>query len=525
MSYTNKLHGCIHWGELIKGDSPCGEDISLAEEFDLLNNEIGKAKSLHSDQKTDWVVVYELAETLLSRSKDLWLFAYGIVAVYHTKAPSDCANCVNSLTGLLASQWHSLYPSLKRPKRRLAPIEWLCNKFHSIADNTAFLNLTPAEIMDLNTAFFGLQDTIDSFAPDNDLTFRSILNAQFQSGQQTEKDSTPIIEPAKSKITDSQTKSTPQPIRDTLGEIEKSSIIPPAALPQVIRAINDNARQLGDHLLALSKEDERSYLLHRIATWATLLQLPPSNSNGLTQLYCPVPSDVADMYKAGVKEKRFSEVLPQIEQATSKAPFWFDGQHLVVMCLEGLSYTLPAVSIKHALAQLIQRFPEILSLKFKDGTPFASPKTATWVESFIPSVIGANSFGVGMQTFAADSSYVDESKLLQEAIAVSLEKDFKEGLGVLGTVAPGKNRGFLRHCLLKAKFCSAAGQTQAAGFILKSIIEKLKNWDLLEWEPELAAEAISLLLSVSPKQKEPDEELQTILHTLSLETAISVSRH
>lgn len=519
MPYTDELHGFAHWGAPLSGDSPCGEDISLDEVFDQLNDEIGKDKSLHSEQKTDWVAVLQLADSLLTRSKDLWPFSYGIIAVFHTKTAQDCANCVTSLSELLTSQWQPLYPSLKRPKRRIAPLKWLCDKFHTIAENTAFLNLTPSEITALNSAFSSLQDTIDSVLPDNDLSFRSILATQLHSGQEAG-GSESGSGPAQQKSTGAAARATTQPIRKTLDEIEKSSIIPHAVLPQVIRAINDNARQLGDHLLALSKEDERPYLLHRIAMWATLLQLPPSDSTGQTQLYCPVPADVADMYKAGVKEKRFSEVLPQIEQAASKAPFWFDGQHLIVLCLEGLSYTLPAISIKHALAQLFQRFPEIVTLKFNDGTPFASPKTATWVESFIPSLIGTNPFGVSAQSFTSDSPHADEAKLLQEAIALSLDKDFKDGLAVLGSVPPGKNRAFLRHCLLKAKFCSVAGQTQAAGFLLKSIIGKLKNWDLLDWEPELTAEAVSLLFSVSSKQKEPDEELLSLMHTFTLEAAI-----
>ena len=520
MPYEGSLRGMTYWGGLITGESPCGEDLSLDPEFELLSDEIGKDKSLHGDQKTDWIVVFELSDSLLSRTKDLWPFSYGIVAVYHTKTVTDCANCVNSLTELLSAQWGSLHPSLKRPKRRMAPLKWMCDKFHSIADNTAFLNLSPKEIAVLNDAFHCLQDKLDALLPDNEFTFKSILRKQLGSSQEntavSEQLAGAVQKPAAAASTP-----VPQNMGRTLEQIEKSSIIPSAALPQVIRTINENARQLGDHLLAINSEDERGYLLHRVANWGTLLQLPPSDANGLTQLSCPVPPDMIDMYTAGVNDKRYSEMLPLIERAASKAPFWIDGQHLIVKCLEGMSASLPAFSVKHALAQLVSRLPDILSLKFKDGRAFASPKTVTWVDSFIPVILGGNPFGGGAHMFSGGSAEADELKLLQDAIAAAGENDFKAGLEVLGHVPPGKSRGFLRHCILKARYCSAAGRQEASAHILKFMIDKLKTWDLLDWEPELTAEAVSQLLSHSSKQKEPDEELQSLLYAISLETAIA----
>lgn len=520
---TTVVRGVAHWGTVLHADAPCGEDLCLDPEFELLSQEIGRDKSLHGTQKTDWVVVYELSDSLLTKTKDLWVFAYGIVAVYQIRSIADCIYCVNSLGELLATQWQTLHPSLKRPKRRVAPLKWMCDKFLSIADSTAFLNLSPNDIRALNSAFAGLQERLDSLLPENDLTFGSILRSRLGGEQESPAVSEPSGSDAKRKPQATAPKTQPQPLQATLENIEKSSIIPSAALPQVIRTINDNARQLGDHLLALNKEDVRAYKLHRTGTWDTLLQPPPSDQNGMTELYCPIPPDMIDMYSAGVNDKRYSEMLPQIERAASKSPFWFDGQYLVVKCLEGISAVLPAIAVKHCLAQTVKRFPELLSLKFKDGRPFASPKTVTWIDTFLPVILGNTPFGQGSQVFSNGGTQADEAKRLQDAIALSLEGGFKAGLNLLGDVPPGKTRGFLRHSLLKARYCSAAGHPQAATHILKSIIEKLKLWDLLEWEPELTAESVSLLLSLTQRPRKPDEELQSLLHIISLETALSAS--
>jgi len=516
MPSIDKWEGFEHWEEILTEESPCGNDLSLDPEFEQLREEVGKDTSIHGDQKTDWLVVYELVDSLLARSKDIWFFAYGTIAVYHIRNTAECTKCVNSLSSILSSQWSHLHPPLKRLKRREAPLKWLCDKFHHLSVSTAFIDVNPKDITALNAAFVRLQDQFDVLLPDNKLTFRSILRARLENGQEMSQPK--AIAAAKSSAPAVSQSSLP--LRNTLEAIEKRSNIPAVALPQVIRAINDNARQLGDHLLALNKEDERAYQLHRVALWGTLLQLPPSAVNGQTQLSCPIPSEVISMYTNAVNDKRYAEMLPQIERDASNVPFWLDGQYLIVLCLEGISATTVAVSIKHSLAQLIRRFPDILSLKFKDGRPFASLKTAAWINSFVSTILGSGLYAAAGQLVVSDAAQVDEYNKLQEAIALSTKGDFKAGLDLLGGAHPGKNRSFIRQSVLKAKYCIAVGQLQAATHLLKTILDKLKAWDLLDWEPELSAEVISLLLSLGSKLNESDDELQALLHFISLETAV-----
>lgn len=524
MPQVDELRGLKYWGNVFEGDAPCGEDLSLDPDFELLTAEIAKDKSIHANQKTDWVVVYELSDSLLTRNKDLWAFCSGIVAIYYTKTVTECVTSVNSLAGISSTHWQSLYPSLKRPKRRRAPLKWMCDKFRAIAENTAFLNHSPKELGELNAAFRNLQDIVDALQPDNDLTFTSIIRNQIDECLSEEFPTHQAAANSRYSQKGKESNQTPQSMRSSLEEVEKSSIIPSTALPHVIRTINDNARQLGDHLLAISIEDERAFQLHRVATWTTLLQLP-IEQNGMTELTCPIPQDLIDMYTMGVNDKRFSEMLPQIERSASKAPFWFDGHYLIVKCLEGMAAILPASSVKHSFCQLISRFPDLLTMKFKDGRPFASPRTVTWIDSFLPAMTGNLPYAVGEKNLTRDAVLVDETKLLQDAIALLQDKNFKTGLDRLGSVPPGKNRAFLRHSLVKARYCSAAGQTNAALQLLRSVLGKLKDWDLLEWEPELTGEVVSLLLSLSPKpKKDEQEELQLLLHTYCLETAIAAKK-
>ena len=88
MPYEGSLQGMTHWGVLIPGESPCGDDLSLDPEFELLHDEIGKDKSLYGDQKTDWIVVFELSDSLLSRTKDLWPFSLLTLAMEREVPPA-----------------------------------------------------------------------------------------------------------------------------------------------------------------------------------------------------------------------------------------------------------------------------------------------------------------------------------------------------------------------------------------------------------------------------------------------------
>ena len=529
MSDIAKDVGFQNWEAQIPGELPCGEDLSFEPEFEQLGSEVGKDTSIHGDQKTNWVVVHELADLLLKRSKDIWFFAYGAIAVHYTRGVADCAQCIKSLNSILSTQWTNLHPSLHRPKRREAPLKWLCNKFHHISSSTAFIGARPNDVMALNAAFGELQDTLDTLLPDNALTFKSILRSKIEGSSEISTGTgtgigtgigppNNIAAPKQTAVVHSQEAPLAQ---NTSGQPEKRSTISASTLPQVIRAINDNTRQLGDHLLALNREDERAYHLHRVALWGTLLQLPPSEVSGLTQLTCPIPMEVITMYTNAVHDNRHGEILSQIERDASNAPFWLDGQYLVVLCLEGISATSVAFSVKHSIAQLIQRFPDILNLKFKDGMPFASNKTATWINSFASSILIDAPHAVNGQQIVNSAHLPDEHAMLQEAIELSVKGNFKAGLEILGVIPPGKSRGFMRQSVLKAKYCIAVGQLEAASQLLKAVIDKLRAWDLLDWEPELSAEAIKLFQSLTAKRKGVDSELQAILHFLSLETALA----
>ena len=79
----------------------------------------------------------------------------------------------------------------------------------------------------------------------------------------------------------------------------------------------------------------------------------------------------------------------------------------------------------------------------------------------------------------------------------------------------------VRQGLLLARYCIAAGNKKAAVRLLQSLYGQLEKWELLDWEPELSARIISLLLSLQPKDRGSGAELMlSRLHWLHLATAV-----
>jgi type VI secretion system protein VasJ len=327
----------------------------------------------------------------------------------------------------------------------------------------------------------------------------------------------PSQEPGKSS-------QSPLYLQDVLTRIEHEGRVPAAVLPQLIRTCIEQLRQLAGHFLAADVTDERAYMLHRAAVWGTLLQMPLAEADGKTQIQCAIPSDMLQAYVHGLDSKRYAEILPQLERSAGKAPFWLDGHYMVARCLEGLEANGAFNAVRHALIQLVGRFPNILSCSFKDGMPFASPRTRSWIESLLNSPFsGIRAAATCSEAQDLTPDTLQDEKRLQEAIALYLESGFTAGLHHLGAVLAGRSRMAVKHGLLQARYCLAAANKQAAMSLLQGLYSKLVEWDLLDWEPELSAQILSLLLANQGKsQNGTTEAMASQLHRLHLDKALDV---
>jgi len=507
------------WVKPLAADNFCGEDASFSEEFEVLKAEVDKDTSIHANGSTDWVIVLRMATEFFSgKSKNLWALAYGVYAYYQVNGLSGSIAAFATLTEILTTYWDWLYPLPERMQRRLAPLQWLCTRMETSAKSTGFIGENPQSISALQVECERLQNLLNLKMGDSAPSFMVIFSKVSVLEAVTPNTDELLLSPAQPNSTASEIR----PIAAVLTDLNLDGRVPGGVLPQLIRNVMEQNRQLAGHLLSLNMLDERAYQLHRTALWGTLLQLPQSDHAGKTQLSCGVPTDKIQAYSAAVDNKQFGDILPNLERSAAKAPYWLEGHYMVARCLEGLGATAALGCIRTALSQLLGRFPELQGYKFKCGTPFAPSKIVPWLETLSTVPLGAkqpySEKGPGGGKNEANMSEVR----LHEAIGICQEKNFQAGLLHLGNVLPGRNRSAIHHGMLQARYCMAAGKRKTAATLLHALYDKLEQWNLLDWEPELTASLLFLLCSAHPKQHGVTEEMVRRLHWLDIDTALSL---
>ncbi len=151
-----------NWGQALSEESPCGEDVCFSPEFETLKAEVDKSASLHASERPDWHLVRQLASELLAtQSKDIWAFVYAVYATCQIDGIGACSSAIAALTRVLETYWDGLYPSLARMQRRLAPLQWLCERLGHLAEGTGFMDENPEAVSALRTDCSALQDFLN----------------------------------------------------------------------------------------------------------------------------------------------------------------------------------------------------------------------------------------------------------------------------------------------------------------------------------------------------------------------------
>ena len=506
----------MRWFEEWKKDLPdgtsCGnEDIFFDPEFEALQNEVNRNDSLQPDARTDWGLVLEMATSLLStRAKDLWAFCYGCRAVYEQSGISGLAASLEITTHYLETCWDELYPAATRAARRAAPFLWLIAKLEILMPASAFPVEKPEAYDAFRQALQALQNVLDSHMGENAPSFRNILRAI------PEKKDPP---PAKAAAPVPSTPVFSSESSHVVANLNGDGRVPDSILPQLLRATIEQAQQLGAHYLSQDIRDWRVYLLHRTALWTTVVQLPPANGEKHTQLRMVLPQDKALAYNAAVNNKQYESILPQIERTVSKAPFWFDGHHLVVQCLGALGINDARDIVCQILRCFLQRYPELLGYKFHDGTPFASPATMQWLETLRNKIPTEEEKKITAYTGDEERTRRDEL-LLSQAVAIAEEQNFERGLASLGPGVSGKCRQAILHGILLARYCLRAGRPKTGKELLQELYTRLEQWDMLDWEPELGAQIIALLMQNGGDKGQ--SALRRRLYSLQADAAIKL---
>ena len=226
--------------------------------------------------------------------------------------------------------------------------------------------------------------------------------------------------------------------------------------------------------------DPRAYRLSRSMRWDPLYRSPP-NDRGQTQIQPPNPHRRTNL--RGLLDEDDTATLIQQAEDTFQEPafhFWLDLQWLLVRAMdaEGPAYTAARKGITADVVHLIRRVPDLPTLSFIDGTPFANASTRAWITG---EVEAATSDGDWPADTVAKLIHSARSTLRSDGLSAALDE-------LAGASVGNGRRNAFRVRLAKGKFCLESDRSAIALPLLMALSDDLDVANTPDFDPRLAVD-------------------------------------
>lgn len=520
--------------EPIPGAVPAGENLRYEPEFEAVEAEV-KKMDLGGSAAVDWKMVARECETLLKdRSKDLLLAAYLTYALHRQEGFKGLAAGLGITAGLVEVFWDDMQPPARRERARVGIIDWIAEK---VAPEIEQAEPTGQSLQDARAAF-GFLDALDRALSDKlkkeSASITPLLRPLRDLNRQAEQEEKAAAEKAaKDAAAGAQQAENAQAEPATAPESAPDPAPAPAAQPAAAAAppsapveidsadLKKAVKQISQPMIKLAKSlretdatDARAYSLLREAVWLPIKDAPLSEG-GIT----PLPDPEADQVKllAGYAESgRFADLVKTAETVLPDRPFWLDLQHYSAMALENLGqpYASAHQGVLNATAAFVGRLPQLLTLSFSGGTPFADDQTKMWLDTEVMAVAEGGGTGGG-DAFAGKLA---EAEAAARKLGAKGNKAEAADLFMDVRAEAGDERDRFRADLALARFCAGAGMGDVAEPMLRHLAERAERLSMENWEPALAVEIYQplyrLVKARLPKEAKADDPTRADLDAL-----------
>ena len=484
------------WIEAIATPLPgaaCGDDPRYSDDFGTIKQEIDKLKG------NDFPRIKALCiEILSTQSKDLRLAGYLMLASTYTAGIDGLVDAVRAYQILIERFGQGCHP--QKESMRLTALAWLNNsKLESYlrhkldeADSariTELRALIDAVNLAIVTAYGEAAPRWTSLDRSLDKALKNLPEASTATGSDASE--------AKPQLA-----VTPSP---------RSA--PPSAPAMLTTGIDSErelvtaTRTIRDYLLR-SKDLLRAIAYTRALRWGAL-QLPP-HENGKTRIPAPRQSALNELQQLS------SANNPEALLTLGENLFLEAGGHLLLdlqrsafEAAQGLGRTDLAEFIADQSVSLLRRLPEIASLQFENGHPFADTNTRSWLEERLTPT---------MTTTAERGAWEEDLDLLLETGRQLLRK--KQLAAALGLFKECPVHNEKQHLLLqmaKVRLCLEGGRAEIALPVIEDLADQLEQQSLNIWDPALAIDIWKQQLEASQAclKKASGEEKATLAASIA----------
>lgn len=478
----------------LPADAPDPAAFPYEPDYDALAAEIGKLER-SGPASVEWRTVVASAQDILAnRSKNLSVATWLALALAHTEALDGLAVGVAIVRRLVENSWDLLFP--KRPRARAGAFEWMISRLAREVPAEPQPGTGPASLVALDE-FAALEKLVSEKLPDPAVAFGEVLRplqklaeAERRAAAEAEqRKATPAAAPAPGQ-------SAPVPSGPAQSAAAASSPAPAMAFEaaggdpeRVLSMLREMVRTQALQLMQANPFEPRAFRLLRAVTWLGITELPPVQ-NGRTALM-PPPDTRLTEFEAMRRAGNQKDLVLALEHFCSGSGlFWLNGQRLAANALSTLGPAAMecAREVVAGVASLLERLPGLSELSFSDGTPFADGTTRAWIETSVLARPETRAQGAT----APDMPWQVAFAAARQKLAEGQERD---ALALLteGVSAAPSGRARFHWRLGAARLCLENGTAIVALPLLQHLARLIDAHGLDEWEPQLAAEAASLL--------------------------------
>ena len=466
----------------IPGDAPAGASVAYEDDYQTLKAEVDELGAATGE--VDFGSIVDLSTKILTeQSKDLSVVGYLTLGLTRTEGYAGIAEGLAATRSVAEGFWDDAFPPLRRMRGRQAALQFVAERTSSwikthkaTPDDRAALAHAEAEAEALQA--FAVE-AMGEDAPAFSGVLRELREQTRRLPKPPEEGPPPQPEVATDGAADS---------AERAGDPESAK---PAS------SSSGTGPSVGDLDFATAKDAQRvvmkvaqffreaealdavPFALLRAIRWHAIDAPPPTG-----KIPAP-PKPRRDALAAMGPAANHAVLVREAEASFQQSPFhfWLDLQRLVASSLKALGAPAAAAhaAVVDATASLVRRLPTLPTLTFQDGTPFADPLTAAWLDEI------AGSEGGGSQRAGGQS---------EEAIQAAREA--AAGGDVPGAVAglmadAGNPRDRFERSVAAAEMCLGAGRPDVALALLDDADDALRAHRLDVWDPDAAASALRLL--------------------------------
>ncbi|MDR1935675.1 MAG: type VI secretion system protein TssA [Candidatus Accumulibacter sp.] len=496
----------------IPGASPAGQSVREDDRFAQMRQEIDLLVSIQANAaEPDWRKVAQLGEELLTTlGKDISVASWLAAAFLQQEGAAGVAKGAAVLADLCADYWDTLFPPASRLRARVGAIDWWQDRVDAWLEKERPESLPAALKAEIDASLRLLEESFTAHVPDHSLRLYA-LRARLQ-----QIPAPPEPEPAAAGAAAAPSASpTPSALdggRASGAALPAASVPIPAFAPvpdtsNAAAFAADCARFCLDAAEAQLRGDlahPASYVLRRVALWGFLRDLPPAE-NGRTLL--PAPEDhVLPGLTALLQANEYEKAVRGAESCCSAYIYWLDLSGLSARALSALgpAFAAARLALEGQMAGLLRRFPELPTLCFADGSPFASAATLAWLSSLGASAAPADPFAEAVD------------KAVAQAPAAALE-----ALGALFIRHPGGKEA-LRLYQSAFAVCQKGELWPPLPFLAQRLLALSAAHQLRTYDPaavasalSAAAAALAALLATNPEHPEARTQYARVAEELA----------